>query len=172
MQSSERLRGIPVIMMSSDNEKDKVAQCLQLGAKDYLVKPLRIETVKSIADYVFKNQNKSSTEANPTEKYQYKRIKSIGQGGNGSVDLVERTSDGQLFALKIIPLHFLSAQEKKLAESEVTLLKVLVAPTIIRYYESFNEDDQICILMEYARGGSLFDKIMEYKRKGEYMNEK
>jgi len=53
----------------------------------------------------------------------------------------------------------MSQQEKKLAESEVTLLKVLVAPTIIRYYDSFVESDSICIVMEYAKAGSLYDKI-------------
>lgn len=46
-----------------------------------------------------------------------------------------------------------------MAESEVTLLKVLVNPTIIRYYDSFVENDSICIVMEYAKSGSLYDKI-------------
>lgn len=42
MQEHEHLKRIPVIMMSSDNESEKVALCLGNGAKDYLVKPLRI----------------------------------------------------------------------------------------------------------------------------------
>jgi NIMA (never in mitosis gene a)-related kinase len=31
--------------------------------------------------------------------------------------------------------------EKKNAENEVSLLRVLTAPTIIKYYESFTEND-------------------------------
>lgn len=46
MQENDRLKDIPVIMMSADNEKDCVAACLSKGAKDYLVKPLRLNTVK------------------------------------------------------------------------------------------------------------------------------
>lgn len=41
----------------------------------------------------------------------------------------------------------------------MNLLKVLTAPTIIKYYESFIESDSINIIMEYAEGGSLYDKI-------------
>ena len=66
----------------------------------------------------------------------------------------------------------MSQQERKLAEQEVTLLKVLVAPAIIRYYDSFLENDSICIVMEYASGGSLYDKITDYKTRGEFIEEK
>lgn len=37
---------IPVIMMSFGDEKENVTLCLSSGAKDYLVKPLRIQSVK------------------------------------------------------------------------------------------------------------------------------
>jgi len=52
MQSNEKLKDIPVIMMSSDGEKEIVAACLAMGAKDYLVKPLRHFQVKMISNDV------------------------------------------------------------------------------------------------------------------------
>ncbi len=63
-------------------------------------------------------------------------------------------------------MHFMSPQERKMAENEITLLKVLVGPTIIRYYESFIENDSINIVMEYAEKGSLSDRIQEHKTSG------
>jgi len=60
----------------------------------------------------------------------------------------------------------LSLKERKLAEREVTLLKILKAPTIIRYYDSFIENDSLCIAMEYAPLGSLHDKIQDCKSRG------
>jgi len=48
-----------------------------------------------------------------------------------------------MFAMKTISMKFMNDQEKKMAQSEVTLLKVLVAPSIIRYYESFVENESI-----------------------------
>lgn len=61
----------------------------------------------------------------------------------------------------------MSPHERKLAENEVTLLKVLNGPTIIRYYESFTENETIYIVMEFAEGGSLTDRIAQHKARGE-----
>ena len=65
----------------------------------------------------------------------------------------------------------MNASERKLAENEITLLKVLKGPNIIRfiniqfrYYDSFIENDSIHIVMEYAEGGALNDKITENKQ--------
>ena len=42
MKSIEKLSKIPVIMMSADNQKEMIIQCIAKGAKDYLVKPIRL----------------------------------------------------------------------------------------------------------------------------------
>ena len=42
MKEHEKLNEIPVIMMSSDGELESVATCMSKGAKDYLIKPIRI----------------------------------------------------------------------------------------------------------------------------------
>ena len=61
----------------------------------------------------------------------------------------------------------MSPHERKLAENEVTLLKVLKGPTIIRYYESFTQNETIYIVMECAEGGSLSDRVTEKKAIGD-----
>lgn len=43
----------------------------------------------------------------------YKKIKVLGKGAAGSVELVQRTDTGELYALKIIPLHFMNPTERK-----------------------------------------------------------
>ncbi len=45
---------------------------------------------------------------------------------------------------------------------------------IISYKESFYEDatSSLCIIMEYADGGDLYNKILQYKKKGDYMPER
>ncbi|KAL4453143.1 hypothetical protein ABPG74_015374 [Tetrahymena malaccensis] len=166
MQDHEHLKRIPVIMMSFDNEQERVAYCIANGAKDYLVKPLRIQNVKGLAKYVEYNPGNTSTVAGGVGLQSYKVIRMIGQGAGGSVELVQKRSDGQLFALKTISMKFMDDQQKKMAQQEIILLKVLVAPSIIRYYESFVENDSIHIIMEYAKEGALSDKISEHKQKG------
>ncbi len=41
IKHDERLRHIPIIMISALNELDGVARCIELGAEDYLTKPFR-----------------------------------------------------------------------------------------------------------------------------------
>jgi serine/threonine protein kinase len=45
---------------------------------------------------------------------------------------------------------------------------------IISYKESFFEDSTscLCIVMEYADGGDLFNKITSYKKSGKFIPEK
>ena len=42
MMSDERLKTIPVIVMSAQDDKDIIGECLATGARDYIVKPLRV----------------------------------------------------------------------------------------------------------------------------------
>ena len=79
---------------------------------------------------------------------------------------MKSSADGKFYAMKAIDLKLMSQHERKLAENEVILLKVLYGPTIIRYFESFTENDTIHIIMECAEGGCLTDRINEYKNKG------
>lgn len=43
MQSTEKLKDIPIIIMSSNEEMESLSACLNNGAKDYLIKPIRIQ---------------------------------------------------------------------------------------------------------------------------------
>jgi two-component system chemotaxis response regulator CheY len=45
--------GIPVIVVSSDNETGQIVKALQLGARTYITKPFRIESLKSALNVVF-----------------------------------------------------------------------------------------------------------------------
>ena len=40
MQADDRLRAIPVIVVTALNEQESVQRCLQAGAKEYLLKPI------------------------------------------------------------------------------------------------------------------------------------
>lgn len=42
MQGDQRLKDLPVIVMSANESQTIVSQCLQLGAVNYLVKPVRV----------------------------------------------------------------------------------------------------------------------------------
>ena len=46
---------------------------------------------------------------------------------------------------------------------EIDILKSIDHPNIIKFYEYFEDLDNIYIVMEYCSGGELFDRILESK---------
>jgi len=48
MKDDPKLREIPVVVMSATDSQDSVSQCLQLGALDYLVKPIRMQECRAL----------------------------------------------------------------------------------------------------------------------------
>ena len=48
-------------------------------------------------------------------------------------------------------------------KEEVAILTKLDHPNIVRYYETYEDDKNIYLVMEYIGGGELFDKIASMK---------
>ena len=69
----------------------------------------------------------------------YERLKSIGKGAAGVVSLYRNLIDNKEYALKEIDLSSLSPVDKKKAKEEAEFLRVLRGPTIVKFYESFND---------------------------------
>lgn len=76
--------------------------------------------------------------------------------------LIKNKETGEKFALKTMNLARLNEKDKKMAESEAEFLRVITGPTIIKFYESFIENQNIYIVMEYAESGSLAEKIRKH----------
>ncbi|XP_008803787.2 two-component response regulator ORR11-like [Phoenix dactylifera] len=44
-------RSIPVVMMSSENDPQRISRCLDAGAEDFLLKPLQVKDVQRLRNY-------------------------------------------------------------------------------------------------------------------------
>ena len=82
-------------------------------------------------------------------------LRFLGKGTAGRVDLIRRIAKDENYALKTIDMKNLTEKEKNSALREVEFLRVITGPTIIKFHESFIENQNIHIVMEYAEGGSL-----------------
>ena len=93
-------------------------------------------------------------------------INKIGEGAYSTVYTVRRIEDGQIYALKKVKIQSLSLKEKKNALNEVRILASVKSPFVVSYKESFIDetDKTLCIVMEYADEGDLFQKITLYKK--------
>lgn len=149
--------------MSAQDDNQIICNCLAAGAKDFIVKPLRVQECRGLEQHI---KEPKSTEAEKNLG-KYEILKMLGRGAAGQVELVKNKVTDQEYALKTIPLAHLSQSERKLAESEVQFLKVLIGPTLIKSYASYVEKDKIYIIMEYAEGGNLSEKIHQHKKNKE-----
>ena len=96
----------------------------------------------------------------------FKIIAKIGEGAYSTVYTVRRIEDNQLYALKKVKIKQLSKKEKQNALNEIRILASIKSPFIISYKESFVDelDQTLCIVMEYADEGDLFQKITLYQK--------
>lgn len=53
IRSDERLKALPVLMVTAEAEKDKVITAIQAGVNNYVVKPFTAEVLKEKMDRVF-----------------------------------------------------------------------------------------------------------------------
>ncbi|XP_068648247.1 two-component response regulator ORR3-like isoform X2 [Aristolochia californica] len=60
------LQSIPVVLMSSENDPLKISRCRDIGAEDFILKPLLLEDIQKLRDYV-------GSTATPTSKIGSKR---------------------------------------------------------------------------------------------------
>lgn len=73
IKSSQQLRHVPVVMLTSSREGPDLDQCYDLGANGYVVKPVEFteffEAVKALGKY-WAVVNETPTQANPRRKDQ------------------------------------------------------------------------------------------------------
>ena len=94
----------------------------------------------------------------------FKIINKIGEGAYSTVYTVKRLEDDKIYALKKVKIKKLSKKEKTNALNEVRILASIQSPYVIGYRESFidENDETLCIIMEYADDGDLYQKIKLY----------
>jgi serine/threonine protein kinase len=86
----------------------------------------------------------------------YIKRKSIGNGAYGTAWLVQRTTDGQMFAAKVMNLKDMPEQRRKYAIAEIRCLSTCDHPNVIKYIDdSGGEGEEIVIIMELAELSDL-----------------
>ena len=91
--------------------------------------------------------------------------KKLGSGASGTVFLAFSRVNGQKLALKCIEKKKMYTIGKPdLLAREVSLTKKANHPNVIKLHEIFETDETLYLVLEYAAGGELFDKIVEETR--------
>ncbi|KAL1828771.1 hypothetical protein DCAR_0208030 [Daucus carota subsp. sativus] len=67
IKGSSTFREVPVVIMSSENVLARIDRCLEEGAEDFIVKPVKLSDVKRLKDYMF-GEDKVVTQDRPNNK--------------------------------------------------------------------------------------------------------
>jgi serine/threonine-protein kinase SRK2 len=87
-------------------------------------------------------------------------VQALGAGAFGSVKLVYDVKTKKQFAMKVLKRRNVN----KYLEAEIVNHSMLRHPHIVQCREVFLTPEHVCIVMEYANGGSLFDLVSTSKR--------
>ena len=130
-----------------------------IAAPEQLVKPK--QEIKRYRSSIFM-LNKENVESNYVFKTQ------LGSGYYGVVKLaIHKADPDKVYAIKSIDKTKLSEKRLKSAMNEIKILTAVDHPNIIKYYETYEDELYLHIVMEYCSGGEILDKIIEEKRLNE-----
>ncbi|PIK35182.1 putative serine/threonine-protein kinase DCLK3 isoform X5 [Apostichopus japonicus] len=90
----------------------------------------------------------------------YRLGEKVGDGNFADVHAGVLRSTGEEFAIKKVDKSKLKGKESMI-ENEIAILKEIDHPNIVKLYEEFETDDYIYLIMDYIRGGDLFDAIID-----------
>ena len=92
-------------------------------------------------------------------------VNRLGSGSFGVVYKVRRIVDEQFYVIKSVRIAELSHREQLEAINEVTILAKMNSPFVVRYFDSFIDQESLHIVMEYCNRGDLQTLLKKAKEK-------
>ena len=101
----------------------------------------------------------------------YKIIKELGKGGFGKVNQILSILDNEYYAMKEIQLQGETEDKINNIKKEAIILSQFNNNNIVKYYDSFQDEEKFYILMEYCDGKNLKNFLDEYKKNNTLIEE-
>jgi len=102
---------------------------------------------------------------------EYQILEKIGKGTFGTVYKVKKYNDPFLYVIKQIPLNELTEEQIKQVNTEAKLLSLINSNFVVKYFESFIENYELFIVMEYCDNGDLYHFLQEQQIKSTPLKE-
>lgn len=88
----------------------------------------------------------------------YERVKILGEGSLGSVELVKKKGSDRQYALKSIITELVSEEFLQELRNEVEVLRDLDHPNIVKLYETYEDGRNLYLVMQSCTGGDLHSR--------------
>lgn len=113
--------------------------------------------MESRTDDLTSSKKRSKTKYDPRVTAKYELKGTMGEGSFTSVVWVENRQTKKPYAIKI----YETKEGRDAFEAELSILRRVKCPYIIKLIEVFENTDKMYMVMELATGGSLMDRILE-----------
>ena len=90
----------------------------------------------------------------------YRIGKMLGQGAFGEVRVCMHRESGAQRAVKVLRKAHMDEDEKRMFFNEISVLRDLDHPNILKMYEFFEDEKRYYIVTDICKGGELFDEIL------------
>uniref|UniRef100_A0A0G4EYG1 Protein kinase domain-containing protein n=1 Tax=Chromera velia CCMP2878 TaxID=1169474 RepID=A0A0G4EYG1_9ALVE len=90
----------------------------------------------------------------------YKLTKFLGEGSFARVYLGQHLYTGEEVVVKAVDMRA-AVDSNQSALAEIGILRDISHPSISRLYAAYEQDNHTCMVLEYLRGGELFDAIVK-----------
>ena len=138
-------------MLNNNEQNDNAAWSQKILNENFNKK---ISELKSLHSKLIKKEDNDDFDVGSSLS-SFRVISELGRGSYGVVYKVQSLADSRDYVLKKINIKHLKPKQQNLVLKEVLILKKVRHPNIIRYYNSFIEEDSLYIVMEFAEGGDL-----------------
>jgi len=109
------------------------------------------------------------TQSRPTSgKYSlndFQILRTLGTGSFGRVHLIRSNHNGRFYALKVLKKHtIVKLKQIEHTNDERLMLSVVSHPFIVRLWGTFQDSNNIFMVMDYIEGGELFSLLRKSQR--------
>lgn len=110
------------------------------------------------------SKSKSSSSMREQQIKQYKLLKTIGKGNFARVMLARHLPTGIEVAIKIIDKTQLNSNSLEKLFREVSIMKLLNHPNIVKLFEVIETEKTLYLVMEYINNGEVFEYLVKNGR--------
>lgn len=84
MKESSILKNIPVVIMSSENVPSRINRCLEEGAEEFFLKPVRLSDVSKLKPHMMKGKSKETEKCENEESVEGIQIETAAQSNSNN----------------------------------------------------------------------------------------
>ena len=95
----------------------------------------------------------------------YSVIRQLGKGTQGKVMLAQHVTTGDVVAIKIFKKVWFQKNPELLVkvQREIALMRLLSHPHLLKLIEVFESQNHLYVILEYAKGGELFNYLLRQR---------